>query len=137
MNSSDLNKRRFGAWEAFTLAREQMLLRDLPTVPGVYSMRLSKAEARLRGSSDIAYIGKATNRNGVQGRIRQYFHPGWRQSTNLEMKARLVSGIVLELAYIKTRDVGEAGYATFRIRSSSPTKDVLRGEWKGPWRDPY
>jgi hypothetical protein len=32
---------------------------------------------------------------------------------------------------------GESGKATFRLRSSIPSKIVLRGEWKGPWRDPY
>jgi hypothetical protein len=32
---------------------------------------------------------------------------------------------------------GETGLATFRIRSSSPTKISLRGEWKGAWKDPY
>jgi hypothetical protein len=32
---------------------------------------------------------------------------------------------------------GETGRATFRIRSGRPSKVVLEGEWKGPWRDPY
>jgi hypothetical protein len=32
---------------------------------------------------------------------------------------------------------GETGKATFRLRSGSPAKVVLRGEWKGPWKDPY
>jgi hypothetical protein len=32
---------------------------------------------------------------------------------------------------------GETGYATFRIRSGSPTRISLRGEWKGPWKNPY
>ena len=40
--------------------------------------------------SDIAYIGKATNQNGLRGRVRQYFHPGPTKSTNLAMKARLL-----------------------------------------------
>jgi hypothetical protein len=32
---------------------------------------------------------------------------------------------------------GESGRATFRIRSSSPTKLVLQGLWDGPLRSPY
>ena len=70
----------------------------------MYSMRALVPEPVRQGSSDIAYIGRATNRHGVRGRIRQYFHPGWRQSTNLEMKARLTEGVGLELAFVSTGD---------------------------------
>jgi hypothetical protein len=59
-------------------------------------MRFSSAQSRVRGASDIAYIGRATNRNGLRGRLRQYFHPGWRQSTNLAMKDRLLRLVELE-----------------------------------------
>jgi hypothetical protein len=31
----------------------------------------------------------------------------------------------------------EAGTATFRLRLSSPAKVKLRGEWNGPWENPY
>ena len=31
----------------------------------------------------------------------------------------------------------EKGRATFRIDNSNPAKLVLRGEWTGPWQDPY
>jgi hypothetical protein len=34
-------------------------------------------------------------------------------------------------------DPGEKGWATFGIRLSSPARVRLRGEWKGPWQDPY
>jgi hypothetical protein len=108
MNSDDLKNRHFGSWHAFSLAAERVLLDELPTAPGVYSMRLPVAQARRRGASNIAYVGKATNRNGLRGRIRQYFHPGWRQSTNLEMKARLVGCVAMEIAFVVTSDVAEA-----------------------------
>lgn len=65
-------------------------------------MRLIQKQPRLRGESDIAYVGRATNRNGIRGRIRQYFHPGWRQATNQAMKARLLQGVVLEFAHVIT-----------------------------------
>lgn len=32
---------------------------------------------------------------------------------------------------------GETGMATFRTRLGRPAKIVLKGEWNGPWRDPY
>lgn len=108
MKSVDLGKRGFGAWRAFTINAERELLSQLAISPGVYSMRFPRAESRLRGESDIAYIGKGTNRNGLQGRIREYFHPEWRQSTNLAMKARLLQGVALELAYVDTKGVEEA-----------------------------
>lgn len=108
MKSSDLKDRGFGAWCTFVLEVEHQLLGDLPTATGVYSMRFPTEQARLRGTSDIAYIGKATNQKGLRGRVRQYFHPGWRQSTNLAMKARLVEGMLLEFAYTVTAGVGDA-----------------------------
>lgn len=46
------------------------------------------------------------------------------------------AGPEVRLIYPKL-EPGETGYATFRIRRSSPAKVSLRGEWKGPWRDPY
>jgi hypothetical protein len=98
MNSSDLAKRGLSPWRPFAIKSERELLGQLPSCHGVYSMRFTRAEARLQGQSDIAYIGRATNSNGVRGRIRQYFHPGWLQPTNLAMKARLVEGLVLECA---------------------------------------
>ena len=108
MNSNDLVNRGFGTWQSFSLATQGALLRGLPESFGVYSMRLPRPEQILQGSSDIAYIGKATNRNGVRGRIRQYFHPGWNQSTNLEMKDRLIARVELEIAFITTPDASSA-----------------------------
>ena len=32
---------------------------------------------------------------------------------------------------------GETGSGTFRIRLSFPAKVRRRGDWKGPWQDPY
>jgi hypothetical protein len=108
MQSSDLAGRGFTNWRPFALDTEKDLLSQLPTCYGVYSIRFPRAESRLRGESDVAYIGKATNRNGLRGRIRQYFHPGWLQSTNLAMKDRLVRRIALECACVGTDDVDNA-----------------------------
>jgi hypothetical protein len=32
---------------------------------------------------------------------------------------------------------GESGRATFRLRSGTPSKIVMYGEWKGAWKSPY
>jgi hypothetical protein len=46
------------------------------------------------------------------------------------------AGPEVRLIYPKL-EAGETGSATFRIRLSSPAKISLRGEWNGPWREPY
>lgn len=46
------------------------------------------------------------------------------------------AGARVRLIYPELRP-GETGAATFRIRLSRPAKIVLKGEWNGPWRDPY
>lgn len=45
-------------------------------------------------------------------------------------------GPPIRLIYPKLKK-GETGYATFRIRVAEPAKLLLKGEWNGPWRDPY
>lgn len=90
MDSSVLERMAFGSWCSFGAVSESRVLRELPESPGVYAVLLPHAEERRIGSSDIAYVGKATNRHGLRGRVRQYFHPGPTQSTNIQMKARLV-----------------------------------------------
>jgi hypothetical protein len=108
MMSADLGKRGLSSWRPFAIAAEHDLLNQLQTCCGVYAMRFTQAEPRLRGQSDIAYIGRAANRNGLRGRIRQYFHPGWLQSTNLAMKERLLKGIVLQCACVPAQSREEA-----------------------------
>jgi hypothetical protein len=42
---------------------------------------------RIRGESDIIYVGSACNQNGLKGRLRQYFSPGPTQFTNIRIMA--------------------------------------------------
>ncbi|MEM0149194.1 MAG: hypothetical protein QW346_02935 [Candidatus Micrarchaeaceae archaeon] len=51
---------------------------------GVYCMRLQEAICRVKGKSDIAYIGSATN--GFKTRFRGYMNPGPTQKTNIRVK---------------------------------------------------
>jgi len=98
----------------FSCNTESVVLPGLPVSPGVYVIILGQPEQRRIGVSDIAYIGKATNQNGLRGRIRQYFHPGPTQSTNLAMKQRLQSaGCALRISFIAVNSVA----ATKRLES--------------------
>jgi hypothetical protein len=89
MDSASLQTCGVGSWMAFTCDTEPSVLANLPSGVGVYVVLLGEQAACRRGASDIAYIGKATNRGGLRGRVRQYFHPGPTQSTNIAMRSRL------------------------------------------------
>jgi hypothetical protein len=91
MDSQDLENHGVTFWAPFTRPAEIKLLKNLPTAFGVYAILFPLPQARRRGESDIAYIGRAVNQNGVRGRIRQYFHPGPTQSTNLAIGCAFVS----------------------------------------------
>ena len=82
--------------------------------------------------SDCEYISGMTCRihyNGKKPLPSEVFFTGYDSSGKAD-------GELVRLIYPQLRP-GETGYATFRIRSSSPTKVVLRGKWEGPWRNPY
>lgn len=101
MKYSDLTSRGFGALVSFTASAEKTVLTSLPALLGVYVVVLPQCAACQRGESDIAYIGKSTNANGIRGRVRQYYHPGPTQSTNITMNARLLEqGCSLRLGFI-------------------------------------
>ena len=89
MDSTTLRELGFGPWAPISSREEARLLEALPVSCGVYAFLLAQSMARRLGTSDIAYIGKATNQNGLRGRVRQYFHPGPSQSTNIAMRRRL------------------------------------------------
>ena len=91
MDSIALRGLGFGSWTPISVDTETALLSGLPVSCGVYAFLFAKSMTRQRGISDIAYIGKASNQNGLRGRVRQYFHPGPTQSTNLAMKRRLAA----------------------------------------------
>ena len=89
MDSTALKAHGISTWAAFVHLTERELLATLPTSAGVYVILLAQSEQRRRGASDIAYIGRAGNQNGLRGRVRQYFHPGPTQSTNIAMRQRI------------------------------------------------
>jgi excinuclease UvrABC nuclease subunit len=109
MDSCSLRERGIVFWDEFSVASENAVLARLPTSPGVYVVRLAEMAPRRRGTSDIAYIGKATNQNGLRGRVRQYFHPGPTQSTNIAMNLRICRvGSALRVGFIVVESVSTA-----------------------------
>jgi hypothetical protein len=71
--------------------------------------------ALVRGSSDILYVGKATNRDGLRMRLRQYFHPGPTQTTNKRLLARCGDSEDYEVAYGTTPDAATAAMLEKRL----------------------
>lgn len=109
MDSTALRAHGISNWAAFAQIAERQLLASLPTSPGVYAIAFAQPEQRRRGSSDIAYIGRAGNQNGLRGRVRQYFHPGPTQSTNIAMRQRICTpSCALRLGFVATVTAADA-----------------------------
>lgn len=109
MDSTALKAYGISNWSAFSHLAERQLLAALPGSPGVYVILFPQPEPRRHGASDIAYIGRAGNQNGLRGRVRQYFHPGPTQSTNIAMRQRIsIPGCVLQLGFAVTDTVATA-----------------------------
>lgn len=108
-SASLLRERGLASWMAFTKTSEREVIGTLPSSHGVYVILLGVSEPRRRGMSDIAYIGKAGNQNGLRGRVRQYYHPGPTQRTSRAMNERLCApGCVLRIGVLTTGSASEA-----------------------------
>ena len=82
MNSMRLSRCRkgFSDWHLF----DKQTMENAPQQVGVYVIRKAGGECfgRLRGESDIFYIGSTTSEGGLRQRLQHYFHPGRAQWTN-------------------------------------------------------
>jgi len=103
-------------WRKIIPDNYEGLLFWLPALPGVYVMRYDQAFGRFQGVSDILYVGKTDNKNGLRERIRQHLEPGPTQWTCQRVNAFLnkygLEGEI-ELAFFlpgegKTRKVEKA-----------------------------
>jgi excinuclease UvrABC nuclease subunit len=108
MRSPDLASYGFGTWSPFSKAGKSALINSLPVRPGVYAIRCCREFTRKNGSSDILYLGSATNAQGVRHRIRQYFSPGPTQRTNIRILALIGDCDDYELAFVVTKSIPEA-----------------------------
>lgn len=108
MNSSDLQSDGFTRWWPFSPVQEKVLLARAPRRPGVYAIRRSEPYSRARGVSDLVYIGSAANQQGLQMRLRQYFHPGPTQATNRRILALVRKADDFEVAFVVTLSPAKA-----------------------------
>ena len=84
------------------------LLAILPDNYGVYAIRRDTPLPRVQGSSDIVYIGSATNQKGLKNRIGQYFSPGPTQSTNKRILALITRPQGYEIGWVVMPTITEA-----------------------------
>jgi hypothetical protein len=79
--SNELANKGFSIWRAFG----KKSLEKVPNEIGVYVFRKSGAQffGRLKGDSDILYIGSTTK--GLRNRLLQYLTPGPSQWTNIRL----------------------------------------------------
>ncbi len=64
-------------------------VKSAPKRSGTYIFRVtqSKCFGRLKGESDILYIGSTEGEHGLRERLQQYLHPGHTQWTNKRIHA--------------------------------------------------
>jgi excinuclease UvrABC nuclease subunit len=108
MTSSDLTKYGFKIWFPFNRANEPILLSQLPSRPGAYAIRSRTPYQRRIGSSDILYFGSATNTQGLKHRLRQYFHPGPTQRTNIRILNLVGGSSDFEVSVAPTNSIPDA-----------------------------
>ena len=115
MTSSDLTRFGFSIWCPFNCANEASLLPQVPAQPGAYAIRSASPYQRRIGTSDILYFGSATNEKGLKHRLRQYFHPGPTQRTNIRILALVGDSDAYEIAVSPTTSVPEAKYLEAKL----------------------
>ena len=107
MDSTQLEKYSFIKWYPFT----RTAINDAPRTFGTYVMRMKNGKlfGRLRGCSDIVYIGHSERpKNGIYGRLLDYFRkPGRTQLTNQRI-IKLATKYEFEISWVsimKARDL--------------------------------
>ena len=108
MNSEDLSKTGFSEWQPFNRQTKKELLRSVPKSFGIYAIRRDRPFSRVRGASDILYIGSAANQKGLRGRIRQYFSPGPTQWTNKRILALVADASNYQISWLQTDSIAKA-----------------------------
>lgn len=86
MNSKYLLQSGFSGSVRLKIEGEQNF-EKIPIKAAVYALVYQKLFRRLKGNSDIIYIGSTFNRRGLRKRIRQFLHPGPTQTTSIRVNA--------------------------------------------------
>jgi hypothetical protein len=82
-------------------------VKSVPEQHGIYILRMARGEyfSRLKGKTDILYVGSAEGKRGLRGRLQQYYSPGPTQWTNKRIRA-MTKKYNMEIAW---RPYAEAG----------------------------
>ena len=74
-------------WRPFSVAT----VKGAPRDKGTYVIRRAHGEkfGRLRGCSDILYIGSTESKGGLRSRLRQYLRPGQKRQTAIRVNQAL------------------------------------------------
>lgn len=102
MDSSNISQfgYQFSNWYVFSIPNKIVLLANLRKDTGVYVIRFSKGNfGRLNGYSDILYIGKTEDKNGIKGRVSGYFNKGPTQFTNIRIYSFLRKQMPMEISF--------------------------------------
>ena len=102
MNSASLAEYGLVEWVPFHPGNERALLARAPRRPGIYVIRWRITAVDLASDSDLLYIGSAANQQGLNMRLRQYFHPGPTQRTNKRILEMISDSTDFEIAFVVT-----------------------------------
>lgn len=108
MTSSDLRTEGIVSWCRFTPDRQSEVLRKAPLDYGVIVVRKTTPESRLRGESDIIFVGTAANDKGIRQRINEFFSPGPSQTTHHRVLALIQDSGEYEIGWCVLRTKVEA-----------------------------
>lgn len=107
MDSASIGHLGFSVWHPFQLTDKESILKMATTDMGVYVIRRKGDRfGRLRGRSDILYIGKTEARKGMNARIGAYFNPGPTQWTNQRINLFLKRREPMEISFVIMRSPG-------------------------------
>jgi excinuclease UvrABC nuclease subunit len=98
----------FSEWRVFNRQTKKELLRAAPKSVGVYAIRRDTSFSRIRGASDILYVGSAANQKGLHGRIGQYLSPGPTQWTNKRILALVAETTNYRISWLVTETIAKA-----------------------------
>lgn len=116
MDSKDLTK--FGLNNWFKADDETTLLEELKRmkgIVGVYVVRADRPIPRLKGESDVLYIGEGNVKNRVEELVKRFLPPSWKRNITVSHTARNdleraldELGISIEISYVKCNSKEEA-----------------------------
>jgi len=82
-------------------------VKSAPGQHGIYIFRMARGEcfSRLKGETDILYIGSGEGKQGLKGRLQQYLRPGRTQWTNKRIHA-MAKKYAMEIAWCLWKEAG-------------------------------